>query len=71
MPNTTQHVDTLYYHVQRSKWFRTLDKRQGDDILFCVLYFEDFGHGAEGHHRMCTVAKLAEMLTKQEEQVHG
>ncbi len=40
-----------------------LTERQNQDVEFCTLYRTKFGHGADGHNRMITVAELAERLT--------
>jgi hypothetical protein len=37
----------------------TFSEREINEIKFCVMYAEEFGHGTDGHNRMLLVAKLA------------
>lgn len=41
----------------------TFTEREINEIKFCVMYAEEFSHGADGHNRMRLIAKLAKLCT--------
>ena len=48
------------------EWMKTLDERQKQEVAFARLYALEFKHGTDGHNRLLLIAKLADMLDKQE-----
>jgi monomeric isocitrate dehydrogenase len=49
-----------------SRWINELDERQRHEVRFAQLYADTFAHGTDGHHRLLLIAKLADLLDKQE-----
>lgn len=47
----------------------TLTEREIKEIRFAKLYKESFGHGTDGHHRLCLIATLADALRDSEHEV--
>lgn len=39
-----------------------LTERQIKEMIFALIYAEQFGHGTEGHNRLLLIAKLAQAL---------
>jgi hypothetical protein len=49
------------------EWFKRLDKRQQNEVVFARIYKDEFGHGTDGHNRLTLIATMAEMLDELED----
>jgi hypothetical protein len=48
-------------------WRAELDEQQRKEVLFAQDYAASYAHGTDGHSRLMLIAKMAELLDKQEE----
>ena len=47
---------------KRYNWRDYLTERQDAELRFAQTYVADFQHGTDGHHRLCLIAHLADLL---------
>jgi hypothetical protein len=45
------------------KWFKMFNEREQKELLFAQMYFNEFGHGTDGHHRLMLIARLLGYLS--------
>jgi hypothetical protein len=48
-------------------WRQELDERQRKEVLLAQEYARNYAHGTTGHMQLMLIAKMAELLDKQEE----
>lgn len=53
-----------------AEWMNLLDDRQKKELSFAKSYKYNFSHGTDGHHRLCLIALLAEIIDGQEQYIH-
>lgn len=53
-----------------SEWENTLDERQVKEVMFSLVYHDDFHHGTAGHNQYMLIAELAQKLDVYEMVLH-
>lgn len=52
-------------------WKSEFDKRELQEIHFCLLYRQEYDHGTSGHLLRTIIAKMARLLDKTEKIVNA
>lgn len=52
-------------------WLDGFSEREQKHIMFAINYVKEYGHGTDGHLSLCIIAKLAILLTEEQEKVIG